>query len=445
MEYQIKDIKVSNLLLSTENPRFEMVSNQREALSVMIEEQKAKLEKLGQHILKNGTNPSDIPIVTPNKSDRGKFDVLEGNRRVTTLKLLNNPNLINEKHKSTFKKFKSYSDTFAQNPIDEIPCVIFKNEDDAYKWIKLKHTGENEGVGTVTWDAQQKDRFEERNEGKSSYALQVIDFLKKDKDFDASLKKKLPKVPSSSLQRLIGDPDIRKVVGLKVRDGKLTSQLTPDEIKKPLTKIIKDLTSKDFKVKEIYSKSDRLNYIETFKPTDIPDNTASVGQWEIITSTPPKNTSKKSKKKGKRLSTDRNTIIPKSCVIPINQPRINKIYRELKDLDLRYFENAGSILFRVFIELSIDTYIEEKKITYKGRETLANKVGAVSADLVNNKVVTKHEAKPINTAVTNPNSILSINTFNAYVHNKHFSPIPKDLKTTWDGFEKFITKLWEII
>lgn len=445
MEYQNKIVQVSNLTLNTENPRSEMVSNQREAISTMIEKQKGKLEKLGQDIVSNGVNPSDIVIVTPNPTEKGKHIVLEGNRRVTVLKLLNNPNLINEKHKSTLNQFKKLSESFKHNPIDSILCVIFKEEDDAYKWIKLKHTGENEGIGTVTWDAQQKARFEERNGGKSSYALQVIDFLNKDNNFDSNLKRQLPIVPSSSLQRLIGDPDIRKVVGIGLRDGKITTQLPPEEIRKPLTKIIDDLIHKNFKVKEIYSKSDRLNYIETFKSVELPDTSKTVGEWDIITSTPPKLKGEKFKITSKALSTDRNMIIPKSCVIHINQPRINKIYRELKDIDLRYFENAAAIPFRVFIELSIDTYMEKNGINVKQPETLAEKTDVVSKDLIQKKIITEHESKPINTAVSNPNSILSFNTFNAYVHNKHFSPIPKDLKTAWDGFEIFVIKLWETV
>ena len=78
-------------------------------------------------------------------------------------------------------------------------------------------------------------------------------------------------------------------------------------------------------------------------------------------------------------------------------------------------------------------------------DKLSNKVNVVSKDLITKKIITKHQSKPISTAVTNVNSIFSINTFNAYVHNREFSPIPKDLKTTWDGFETFIKKLWETI
>lgn len=443
MKHETKPINISMLEINTENPRFEMVGNQREAIGIMVESQKSKLARLAQDIIENGLNPSDLIIVTPHEKHKRKFSVLEGNRRVTALKLLINNDLIAEKHKSLLNKFKQLSSEFKRNPVKEVSCVIFADVDEANRWIKLKHTGENDGAGTVTWDAQQKARFEERFEGKAAYALQVINFLKKDNDFDAELKAKLSLIPSSSLQRLLSDPDVRDVIGITIDDGRVVSSYSPNEIRKPLTKIISDLARDDFTVKEIYYKDDRLNYLETFKSSELPDKTIGTPKWEIITPNPPKDTKKQSRK-SKPLSSARNTIIPKSCIIHINFPRINKIYRELKDLDLRYFVNSAAITFRVFIELSVNDFIEEHDLKNSIHDKLSNKILRVSEYLKKEKHLTKDELKPINTTVSSPNSIFSINTFNAYVHNKYFNPIDSDLKTTWDNIEPFITKLWEL-
>lgn len=55
----------------------------------------------------------------------------------------------------------------------------------------------------------------------------------------------------------------------------------------------------------------------------------------------------------------------------------------------------------------------------------------------------KHQLKAINVAVSNPNDILSANTFNAYVHNRHLTPISKDIKLSWDNVQPFIMKIFE--
>ena len=443
MNYENKLININMLEINTENPRFEMARNQREAIRIMIENQNSKLAKLAQDIIENGLNPSDLIIVMPSKKHDHKFVVLEGNRRVTALKLLNNNDLIPQKYKSLIRKFRQLSSKYDRNPIEDISCVVFSNIDDANKWIKLKHTGENDGVGLVTWDAQQKARFEERYEGKSTYALQIIDFLKNDPDIDADTKRKLSLIPSSSLQRLLSDPDVRSVIGISIDNGKIVSKYPQNEIRKPLIKIISDLARDDFTVKDIYYKDDRLNYLETFKAKELPDKSLEVQEWEIIsknTLTPLKTKSKKRKP----ISTERNTIIPKSYTINIGNSRINKIFQELKRLDLRDFTNSSAITFRVFIELSVDHFIEKNKIEISENDKLNKKISKVSDYLKENKLLTKNELKPINTSISNPNSIFSINTFNAYVHNKHFNPIATDLKTTWDNIEPFITKLWEL-
>ena len=319
--------------------------------------------------------------------------------------------------------------------------------------IRLKHTGENKGIGIVPWNAQQKARFEERLIGRASYALQVIEFLKKQDQLEQELKNKLNTVPTSSLQRLMNDPDVRDVIGVSAENGKIVSSFSPEDIVKPLTKIVKDLLHKDFTVKEIYYKDDRANYIETFKNNELPNKTKPLrSKWELVTNNPPKATeNEKEYKQGRikrsvSLSSRRNTIIPKSCIIHINEPRINKIYRELKDIDLNYYINAAAVMFRVFIELSVDVFVEKKNITnMKLDSSLQKKVQEVANYLQTNNYLDKHKLKGIRTSVSNPNNIMSINTFNAYVHNKHFSPIAGDLKTTWDNIEPFITKIWEIL
>jgi len=173
MTQKNKSIPLSKLTVNIENPRFEMVGNQREAIITMLEDQQDKLVKLAEDIIDNGMNPAELVIVVPHEKLDKQFNVLEGNRRITALKLLSNPELIPEKYKSLLIKFKKLSESFIKHPLEEINCVVFENETKAQRWIRLKHTGENDGIGTVTWNAQQKARFEERVEGKSSFALQI--------------------------------------------------------------------------------------------------------------------------------------------------------------------------------------------------------------------------------------------------------------------------------
>lgn len=379
-----KNIPLTSLLVNTENPRYEIVHNQIEAIRKMIEDQDEKLYNLAEDIVKNGLNPTDLIIVVPYEKESKKYIVLEGNRRIVSLKLLNNPHLIPDTNKKLYNKFLKLSEKFEINSITEILCVIFENEKEAYRWVKLKHTGENNGIGTVSWDAQQKARFDAKIEGKASYALQMLEFMKKQSK-DKELIKELNNVPSSNLERLLSDPDVREIMGISIEQDKLVTALPPDEIIKPMTRIVRDLLRPDFKVKKIYYKEDRQKYLKEFGKDDIPDKTKYLKRkWEIQSNNPLQDEVQltqpnPTKTKSLPLSTNRNTIIPKSCKLQIGQPRINQIYHELKKLDLRLFCNAAAILLRVFIELSIDYYIENKGINCVDKDkNLSTKLQAVA-------------------------------------------------------------------
>lgn len=451
MNYKRTSIDIFDLNINIENPRFEMVETQRDAIKTMIIDQGDKLLKLAEDIINEGLNPGDPIFVVKDKNEKKQYNVLEGNRRITALKLLKRPELIPKKNKSLHDRFKKLSEDYLKTPIEKIPCILFNKEKDAEHWIKLKHTGQNDGVGTVAWDAQQKARFDEQVKGTSSFAMQIIDFLQNESSVDPELKKKLSKLKSSSLQRLATDPDFRRVAGIEIINDKVITRYKLSEVAKPLSKVANDLLRKDFTVKNIYYKNDRLKYLETFKKTDLPDKTQKSSEFLELKSamspikTKPNNVKVKSKK-SKPLISKRNTIIPKSTIISINQPRVNNIYYELKNLDLREFENSGAIIFRVFIELSLDSYIEKYPIPgIKNSSTLARKLQSVASDLQTKDILDKHKLKGANTAATMKDSIFSINTFNAFVHNKDFHPYPEQLKKNWDNLEVFFVKLWELI
>ena len=92
--YNILRIKVANLLLNPTNYRFSPQTNQREAIEVMLKDQGEKLYKLAEDIVENGLNPSEDLMVTPiedGNATQKLYKVLEGNRRITALKLLSIP------------------------------------------------------------------------------------------------------------------------------------------------------------------------------------------------------------------------------------------------------------------------------------------------------------------------------------------------------------------
>jgi len=444
LDMKMQTVKITNLLLSVENPRFEKVESQREAIDIMVGEQRDKLINLAKDIVEAGINPGELTFVTPEKDNM--FKVLEGNRRVAALKLLNSPELLKDKHKSFTKKVKAISGEFQKKPIKEILCVVFSNPSDANRWIKLRHTGENKGRGTVPWDYQQMLRFDAQMEKKSSIGLQAIDFLKN--CGDKTLISKLPKVSITNLERLLSDKNIQEVIGIRVKDGMLETDLLKEETHKGLIKIVQDIIDKKIRVKDIYTKDDRKRYIEKhFTDQFIPDKSKlAENTWQLGVFGQ-QGQVKKVKRRAILPSTSREKIIPRDCVLSIKEPKNNAIYLELKDLNIDTFVNAGAVLLRVFIELSVDAFSEKYKLSLKDKKNnplkFNQKVQQVVNYMENSGIANKSELKGIQVAVSNKYSVLSIDTFHSYAHNRHFSPIANDIKTTWDNIQIFMKKLWE--
>jgi len=373
---------------------------------------------------------------------------------------LHNIDLIPDTYKSIYNRYKPLSERFLINPIDHVECIVFDDRAEAHKWIKLKHTGENDGVGVVSWNAQQKARFDQSVEGKSALSMQLLDFLNAQESVEQSVKDDLKNVPITSLERLVGDPDVRRAIGIGVDKGEVVANYLPEQIIKPLVKIVKDLIRSDFGVKEIYYKADRKAYLEKFGKDELPERGTELGGYWKISSTPPsaksnvdsdKGTGSSTSGRGKSADTSRSTVIPKKPKITIGEVRINKIYNELTKLKVAEYPNAASVLFRVFIELSVDTYIEQHECLNEKKERitvdakLAQKIKSVLSDFNTRGRYDKHKFKGINVAINDTDDVTSINTMNAYVHNKDFQPNADKLKHSWDQISPFIYQLWELI
>ena len=447
--HSIEEIRPTQLLLDTQNPRYEELAGQDAALKEMLDKQKAKLVKLAGDIVENGLSPSDLPIVIPAPNgDEGMYLVLEGNRRVAAIKVLANPELIKlASDKATREKLEALSEGYGKSPVERINCVMFESRKDASHWIELRHRGENQGVGIVQWDAQATDRFRERLTGKVSAEKQVLEFVKQEGELGRESLKNIDKFPLSSLKRLVSDPDVRKRLGLKTVDSKVQSLFVKEEVAKGLTRIVGDLADQSITVTDIKQKQDRADYIEGIPDSNLPDPSQTAeSAWPLDDpgkATKAATTTKKKKKKSKPPSYARKALIPKSVTLSIEHPRINRIYYELRSLDVEGYTNSCAVMLRVFLELSLDEYSAREGGVFHSNDKLSKKIRRAANDMQSKGYLSKDDLKPIRTAASKPDDLFSTSTLNAYVHNSKIQPIAKDLKITWDNTQQFFEKLHE--
>ncbi|HEY6395656.1 MAG TPA: hypothetical protein VIX12_09580, partial [Candidatus Binataceae bacterium] len=114
-DYKFERIPIARLNVDETNFRIGDVDGRRASYQAMIEEEGVDLANLADDIVENGLSPAERLIVSPDPNESGSYIVHEGNRRVTALKIMENPDFA----RSTLleKQFRRLSASFRENPI----------------------------------------------------------------------------------------------------------------------------------------------------------------------------------------------------------------------------------------------------------------------------------------------------------------------------------------
>ncbi|WP_422350798.1 hypothetical protein [Flagellimonas sp.] len=157
MAQEFKKINISDLKLDADNPRLPRSTQQRtkkekdKAEEIIIEFMllEAATLELMMAIGENDYFAGEQLLVVEDKEEKGKYIVIEGNRRLTAVKLLSNPELAKVK-KESLKKICAEAD---YKPT-EIPCLIFEKKENILKYLGFRHI-----TGIKSWRLLEKARY----------------------------------------------------------------------------------------------------------------------------------------------------------------------------------------------------------------------------------------------------------------------------------------------
>lgn len=450
-----KTIPVALLLLDSTNPRLpDIQETQHEAIKSMVKVQGDRVLGMAQHLVKYGPSRTNLLIVIPSEDEDepDAFQVLDGNRRLTAIKILEAPSLAEGILPSaSLQKLRKLATQYEANPITELRCTVYADRAEADPWVELIHRGTSQGAGLVEWDGQVGARYDARK-GNKPIRLQVLDYVREKAKLSDGTRQLINdgKFPITTLDRLLGTPYVRKKLGIEREDGHIVTQFPEEEVLKGLTRIVEDLGSGTLTVSKLKSQDQRIDYINGFDKADLPDGgktlprTFHLGEQPKLAAGGTNGASGGGKRSGQ--SRNRSSLIPKDCRLNIAHHRVHKIYTELKKPILEDYPNAGAVMLRVFVELSVDTYVEEKlkwPEQQMRNSDLAHKLSGVANDLENKGAMTQNELAPIRRAIAGQTLLAAaIKTMHGYVHNRHFSPVASELKTAWDELQLFIEKMW---
>ncbi|MGM0636555.1 MAG: hypothetical protein ACQESK_10860 [Bacteroidota bacterium] len=151
-ENKFRNINYSKIKLDPENPRLpgsfrKGNKKEKDLINWMLLE--AATIELMYAIGQNGYFIGEQLLVVEDETDSGKFIVIEGNRRLTAVKLLNKPELADVK-KSAISEVLENTNERPQ----EIPCLIFKEKDEILKYLGFRHI-----TGIKSWKLLQKASY----------------------------------------------------------------------------------------------------------------------------------------------------------------------------------------------------------------------------------------------------------------------------------------------
>lgn len=150
MKQEIKYVGIDDLQLDLHNPRLPR-SKQGKDEDVVIEFlllEAATLE-LMESIAENDFFVGEMLLVVPNGEETDKFIVIEGNRRLTAVLLLNKPELAKVKKTATKEIFDN-----AKFKPSTLPCLVFNNREEIQKYVGFVHI-----TGKKSWRMLEKARY----------------------------------------------------------------------------------------------------------------------------------------------------------------------------------------------------------------------------------------------------------------------------------------------
>lgn len=457
--------KLSQLRLDQENYRFPApVAGQREAIMAMINDQKQKLVRLAKDIMEmKAVSPGEPIWVTKDGKNRGMYIVLEGNRRVVALKLMETPSLadgtIVEKH------FHNLSKLYAKHPIRELVATVYPSRDSAQPWIRRRHMSSSSGVGLERWGTYANARAAKAHGLKTPRFYSVIELLGNDSEEWQNIYAALD-ARWTTVDRVLGTEAMENTLGITFDVQKGVVRFGNGDTaagKRLLLRMLSKMASADFDFADVERVGNRETFINQFAdgavkakgkgkravtptPASVPPSRSTTPKVSSIIPLPAAVVIRSS-------DSTRATLAPKhgNRVFRADGARLASLYKECQGINLSKNRNAAAFLLRVFIELSSEALLIRrnvpipKKLRDKGRTKwsdigipLDTKISCVADYLDPKKNGKDFQQARLAVDPSSASAAFSTPTLHGYFHNLQLLPDPAALRSAWDAWEPYL-------
>jgi hypothetical protein len=365
----------------------------------------------------------DPPLVMPSADI---FVVFDGNRRVTCLKLLRNPD-----RSPTAELRAFFAGLGAQAAVpDKLTCQVEDDRTLIDNILFRRHTGSQRGVGQLDWNDRAKLNFVERTgQGSGINVAAEVERLLADAG-------RLPhgNIPWSTLTRLLSSEEFRNRAGVSTAGRRFRLTHHHGAVTEALERIAADLANQVVTLGDLWNNQGKRSYLNRLELEGVlPLETERLTEPEDATNAP-----RRPRRRQPAPRPPQTTFIPADAPhiqwVPAQQ-RARAVWEELQSLSLHDHPNAVSALMRILVELSVESYLAEHEL--QPPENLSRKVGAVANDLLQRQILDRDYYEELERMRLN-DQLISVASMQRYIHSPDFAPMENELRTYWTRLGRFL-------
>ncbi|MCC6350200.1 MAG: hypothetical protein IT347_11500 [Candidatus Eisenbacteria bacterium] len=458
--WSTKRFPVASLHLDKKNPRLgreTLASAPREIIQYLFDHDKAL--EVADSIATRGFFPNE-PLLAV-KED-GRLVVVEGNRRLAALKALREPGLLTGSSSRQVERVaRKLTDP---QSILTVPVTIAPNRRATDRQIAGRHIG----TPVLAWQAENRASFilDKLEEGYSNDQLKdelgftssdiqnarqtrAIAEMARSLELSDEVKAKLESPRAkvfTTLERVFDSSVGREYLRVQPDlDHGIRGTTSRSEFQRAFTRLVTDVALGKQSSRTLNSADNIRDYFESWKPGELPAAKqgafvpADIIQGRSVASSPRRTAAATPTSRTKQVTP---YVLPRDLRVRINNPRLIDIRSELVKLDRSKFPNAGAVLLRVFLELSVTDYLkrtgEMDSLVKRLREMNALRYGTPTMKQMLPEIIRIAKAKlpagealKVEKALTyNPAAAFSISELHSFVHDTDV-PSERDIWQFW--------------
>lgn len=359
-KWELEEAKIKDLVLDIDNVRLGTEHESQDEIinDLFLNEGAMSIVK---SIHQNGYFPDEPPVVV---KEEGKLVVLDGNRRVVSLKAMLSPAIAPSKYIPGIEKLMT-----GYQPIEDISVHVATSRDEAMEYLAAKHTK----TTRKPWNALRRAYFyyAQKEQGQSVEKLierykgvDIPSYIKMYEMHNVALSLKNTSqetrnkimnkrtFPMSTLERFYSDKYIQETLGIDFNkatgEAKVSSGTDFDKV---YSRVVTDIVSGIATSRKQLSKhDDKKRYLDSITNEILGKETVDQEKKKPASAF-------KQPKKGARKKKD--FLVSKQIENPFDSQGIGRVLWELQTINYVKFPNAAADLLRTFLEITIKKYLEE--------------------------------------------------------------------------------------